>query len=209
VAALATDQEIYEDRAMTTPADHAKALASAVEEAIEALESMDLHIDNSLYDRLRTALEAYDAAHHEPPATQPTPLQASAVTFVAALSEHVDKQRGIDVPNGTRDTQKRVAAIVRERHFAPPSPPATGGDVEGIAAELVSAIQGAYDLSDARGISERILRSVQAATDEQLYQCRFGFESTLAREDVYRLAIKTIAAAIRQSASEGKGTDNG
>jgi hypothetical protein len=34
-----------------------KRLHAAIEDAVETLEAMDLHVDNPLYDRLRTALE--------------------------------------------------------------------------------------------------------------------------------------------------------
>lgn len=46
-----------------------------------------------------------------------TPLQLSACVFVAALAQNVDEQRGISTPNGTPETQAKVAALVKKRFF--------------------------------------------------------------------------------------------
>jgi hypothetical protein len=46
-----------------------------------------------------------------------TPLELSAATFVAALSQQADAERGIKTPNGTPETQARTARIVKERFF--------------------------------------------------------------------------------------------
>jgi len=47
-----------------------KRLRSALEDAVETLESMDLHIRNPLYERLRTILEAPDLSSPHPKADQ-------------------------------------------------------------------------------------------------------------------------------------------
>lgn len=48
-----------------------------------------------------------------------TPSERAAILFVALMAEHVDEQAGIKVRHGTRETQKRVAAIVRAQFFEP------------------------------------------------------------------------------------------
>lgn len=50
------------------------------------------------------------------PTLQTVPLSAldlSAALFVAAMAEHVDAQRGVNIPGGSRETRRRVAAHVR------------------------------------------------------------------------------------------------
>jgi len=44
-----------------------------------------------------------------------TPTEMAAVTFVAALAQHVDEKRGIITQNGTPETQSRIAADLKER----------------------------------------------------------------------------------------------
>ena len=46
-----------------------------------------------------------------------TPLELSAAMFVATLAQQVDRQNGIETPNGTPETQARVAGIVKEQFF--------------------------------------------------------------------------------------------
>lgn len=50
------------------------------------------------------------------PALRTVPLSAldlSAALFVAAMAELVDAQRGVNIPGGSRETRRRVAAHVR------------------------------------------------------------------------------------------------
>jgi hypothetical protein len=47
---------------------------------------MDLYIDNSLYDRLRTALEAYDDARREAPSPLPS-IETMAKEFIDTIAD--------------------------------------------------------------------------------------------------------------------------
>lgn len=50
------------------------------------------------------------------PALQTVPLLArdmAAALFVEGMAELVDGQRGVNIPGGSRETQRRVAAHVR------------------------------------------------------------------------------------------------
>jgi hypothetical protein len=57
-----------------------------------------------------------------PAPEHPTSLQMSAVYFVAALAEDVDRRRGIVTPNGSKATQAKVIAVVRDAFFCEESP---------------------------------------------------------------------------------------
>lgn len=47
----------------------------------------------------------------------PTPLQQAACYFVSALARDADARRGIVTPHGTKETQTKVIAVVREMFF--------------------------------------------------------------------------------------------
>ncbi len=46
-----------------------------------------------------------------------TPLELSAATFVAALAQQCDHEKGIITDGGTPETRARVAAIVKKECF--------------------------------------------------------------------------------------------